>query len=68
MQVDLKTWLGSLGLKQYADLLAENAIDGEVLPDLTDGELKELGVPLGMGAGARRRSPGRAALGRAWHR
>jgi hypothetical protein len=43
----LKSWLDSLGLSQYADVFAENAIDREVLPDLTDAELKELGILLG---------------------
>jgi class 3 adenylate cyclase len=40
-------WLDSLGLRQYAELFASNGIDGDVLPDLRDDELKQLGVPLG---------------------
>ena len=47
MQIDVTDWLGSLGLAQYVELFAANAIDAEILPDLTDDELKELGVPLG---------------------
>jgi len=47
MQIDVTGWLGSLGLAQYVELFAANAIDVEVLPDLTDDELKLLGVPLG---------------------
>ncbi|HKQ26012.1 MAG TPA: AAA family ATPase [Burkholderiales bacterium] len=47
MQFDMKVWLGSLGLAQYAELFAVNAIDAEVLADLTDDELRQLGVPLG---------------------
>ena len=43
----VREWLGSLGLAQYVELFAANAIDGDVLPDLTDDELKELGLPLG---------------------
>jgi class 3 adenylate cyclase len=44
---DLGKWLDKLGLSDYAGVFAENAIDEEVLPDLTDADLKELGIPLG---------------------
>ncbi len=44
---DLGKWLKKLGLWDYAGVFAEHAIDEEVLPDLTDSELKELGIPLG---------------------
>jgi class 3 adenylate cyclase/tetratricopeptide (TPR) repeat protein len=40
-------WLASLGLSEYAQRFAENHIDASVLPDLTDQDLKDLGVPLG---------------------
>ncbi len=40
-------WLSSHGLSDYADRFAENRIDLSVLPDLTDDDLKELGVFLG---------------------
>jgi class 3 adenylate cyclase/predicted ATPase len=40
-------WLGSLGLSEYADRFAENGIDIDVLPDLTDQDLEKLGVLLG---------------------
>src|SRR5262249_42118725 len=40
-------WLESIGLADYADRFAENAIDLSVVPDLTDEDLKELGVLLG---------------------
>src|SRR6266481_91771 len=40
-------WLESLGLSEYAQRFAENRIDASVLPDLTDQDLTELGVPLG---------------------
>ena len=40
-------WLGKLGMSEYAQLFAENRIDFSVLPDLTDQDLKELGVVLG---------------------
>jgi class 3 adenylate cyclase len=37
-------WLGKLGLGQYAQRFADNDISFAVLPDLTDQDLKELGV------------------------
>lgn len=41
-------WLHNLGLAQYAEGFARNEIDFDVLPTLTDADLKELGVgPLG---------------------
>ena len=40
-------WLASLGLSEYAQRFAENRVDGSVLPDLTDQDLTELGIPLG---------------------
>jgi class 3 adenylate cyclase len=40
-------WLEKLGLGQYAQRFAENDVSLAVLPDLTDQDLKELGVSLG---------------------
>jgi predicted ATPase/class 3 adenylate cyclase len=40
-------WLASLGLSEYAQRFAENYVDARVLPDLTDQDLQELGIPLG---------------------
>jgi class 3 adenylate cyclase/predicted ATPase len=40
-------WLASIGLEKYAKRFAENAIDFSVVSDLTEQDLKELGVPLG---------------------
>jgi hypothetical protein len=40
-------WLERLGLGQYAQRFAENDISFSVLPDLTDQDLKEIGVSLG---------------------
>src|SRR6266480_3425398 len=40
-------WLQKLGMSEYADRFAENGIDLSVLPDLTDQDLKEIGVLLG---------------------
>ena len=43
----VREWLGSLGLSEYADSFDRNRIDLSVLPDLTDQDLKELGLVLG---------------------
>ena len=40
----LEDWLQKLGLGQYAQRFAENDITFRVLPDLTDQDLRELGV------------------------
>jgi class 3 adenylate cyclase len=40
-------WLEKHGLGQYAQRFAENDISFSVLPDLTDQDLKEIGVSLG---------------------
>jgi class 3 adenylate cyclase len=40
-------WLASIGLGEYAQCFAENAIDLSVVRDLTEQDLKDLGVPLG---------------------
>ena len=40
-------WLEKLGMSEYAQRFAENRIDFSVLPDLTDQDLKDLGVVLG---------------------
>ena len=39
-------WLGQLGLRQYEKAFAENAIDAEVLQQLTAEDLNDLGVSL----------------------
>ena len=40
-------WLASIGLSEYAERFAENAIDLSVIRDLTEQDLKDLGVLLG---------------------
>src|SRR6516165_7124835 len=45
--MDVGGWLRGLGLGQYEALFRANEIDADVLPELTDLDLKELGVPLG---------------------
>ena len=45
--MDVGDWLRGLGLGQYEAMFRENEIDAEVLPDLTDGDLSQFGVPFG---------------------
>jgi class 3 adenylate cyclase len=45
--VDIASWLGRLGLERYEEAFRDNAIDAEVLPELTDADLEKLGVVLG---------------------
>jgi len=45
--VAISQWLASLGMSEYGERFAENAIDLSVLPDLTDQDLEKLGVLLG---------------------
>ncbi len=45
--LDVGAWLEELGLGQYRTLFSDQAIDSDVLPDLTDDDLVRLGVPLG---------------------
>ncbi len=40
-------WLESIGLSEYAQRFAENGVDLSVVHDLTEQDLKELGVLLG---------------------
>ena len=42
--VNIKTWLTELGLEQYADAFAKNGVDPSLLPELTNDDLKDLGV------------------------
>ena len=45
--MDVGTWLNGLGLGQYEAVFRENEIDADVLNELTDQHLNDLGVPLG---------------------
>lgn len=42
--MDVGVWLRGLGLGEYESAFRENEIDGDVLPNLTADDLKELGV------------------------
>jgi class 3 adenylate cyclase len=45
--MDVGTWLSGLGLGQYEAVFRESEIDVDVLTELTDQHLKDLGVALG---------------------
>src|SRR5260221_13453116 len=45
--MDVGGWLRDLGLGRYEPVFIENAIDSDVLPELTEDDLKKLGIPLG---------------------
>ena len=45
--MDIGGWLRSLGLEQYEATFRANAIEADVLQDLTDQDLEKLGVLLG---------------------
>src|SRR3954453_20719167 len=45
--MELGDWLRSLGLERYESVFRENAIDPDVLCDLTEEHLHDLGIPLG---------------------
>jgi class 3 adenylate cyclase len=45
--MDVGGWLRSLGLAQYEPMFRAHEIDSEVVPELSEGDLEKLGVPLG---------------------
>jgi class 3 adenylate cyclase/tetratricopeptide (TPR) repeat protein len=45
--LDVARWLAEHGLGHHTEAFAENGIDGDILRDLTDADLKELGLNLG---------------------
>jgi hypothetical protein len=45
--MDVGSWLRSLGLAQYEAAFKDNAVDAEVLFELSDSDLAQLGVLLG---------------------
>src|SRR5262245_11754199 len=45
--MDVSAWLQNVGLGKYAPAFIENAIDFDVLPELTEDDLEKLGMPLG---------------------
>ena len=53
MSRNVEVWLTAQDLGKYADVFAENEITPGGLPELTEGDLKEMGLPIGP----RRRTP-----------
>ena len=47
VEVDVAAWLRELGLERYAAAFLDAEITPEALPELTDADLRELGLPLG---------------------
>jgi class 3 adenylate cyclase len=45
--VDIAAWLRGLGLGRYEQAFRDAEVTPEVLPELTDADLRELGLPLG---------------------
>ena len=44
---ELVTWLEDLGLAKYCSAFSENEVEFSDLPDLTEDDLKEIGLPVG---------------------
>ena len=42
--MDIGGWLRSLGLEQYEATFRANAVEADVLQDLTDQDLEKLGI------------------------
>ena len=45
--LDVSRWLAEQGLGHHAEAFAENGIAGDILCELTDSDLKQLGLNLG---------------------
>src|SRR5262249_14561369 len=45
--MDIGGWLRNLGFGRYEPVFIENAIDSDVLSELTESDLEKLGIPLG---------------------
>jgi hypothetical protein len=45
--VDIAEWLRGLGLERYTQAFQDAEVTTEVLPELTEADLRELGLPLG---------------------
>ena len=45
--MDVSRWLRSQGFERYEAAFIANAIDSDVLPELTEDDLEKLGIPLG---------------------
>src|SRR5262245_61249536 len=47
VDMNVEQWLRDWGLQQYVAIFRDNAIDAEVLPELTETDLEKLGILLG---------------------
>lgn len=47
MTADIRQWLDELGLGKHVDAFVEAEIDFDVLPHLSDADLKDIGLPIG---------------------
>ncbi len=45
--MEIGAWLRELGLSQHEAAFVANAIDCDVLPDLTEADFEKIGIPLG---------------------
>ena len=54
--MDIAAWLRHLGLQQYEQAFRDNAIDAEVLRELTDGDLQQLGLLLAIASASSKQS------------
>ena len=58
MSHDVRAWLEDLGLGRYAETFAENGVDLDLLPELSNEDLKDLGIErLETASVCSRRSP-----------
>lgn len=44
---EIATWLEQLGLGKYQSVFSANEIDLDILPELSEEDLKNLAIPLG---------------------
>ena len=44
---DVAAWLEDLGLGKYQKVFAENEVDFDILPKITEQDLEKLAIPLG---------------------
>jgi len=47
MSKDIRSCLDSIGLAEYVEVFVHNGLDLDVLPELTEAHLRDLGVSLG---------------------
>src|SRR4051794_40162497 len=45
-QMQTAAWLHGMGLDQYEPVFRDNAIEADILPELTEADLEKLGVAL----------------------